>query len=139
MVGRGVFFTGYPEEDRRVLHPKAVEFLQASNGLVASNVEPDEIEVVIDPAYLNNLDGRPPPPTTKNLSGNSCAPLLVVSAACPGPVFWLGGIVIRQLKVQSGGKPTIVWTRRPNCILPSGRLRKSRYVLDDEPETSPLT
>jgi hypothetical protein len=129
MVGRGVFFTGYPEVDRRVLRRNAVEFLQQSNGLVAASVEPDEIEVVADPAYLDSGHGQQPTPTTKNLSGYSGAPLLVVSAAL-GPPFWLGGVVINQMHARTEDQPTHIWARRPGCILADGSLRKPRHVLD---------
>jgi hypothetical protein len=47
--GGGVFITGYPEVDRRVLRRSAVEFLQQSNGCVAASVGDDEIEVMLDP------------------------------------------------------------------------------------------
>lgn len=128
-VGRGVFFTGYPEVDRRVLRRNAVEFLQQSNGLVAAGVEADEIEVVADPAYLNR-DYRMPTPTTKNLSGYSGAPLMVVSAAL-GPPFWLGGVIINQMHARTEDQPTHVWARRPGCILTDGSVRKPRHVRSD--------
>jgi hypothetical protein len=130
-VGRGVFITGYLDQERRVLHSKAVEFAQMSNALVATSVEDDCIEVTIDPAELRGLSNEPQPPTTKSLSGNSGAPLLVVSAKTPGPLFWLGGIVIQQMSAQSGDEPTTVWARRPDCILPSGKLRKRKHVAED--------
>jgi len=128
MVGRGVFFARYPEVNRWVLRRDSVEFLQQSNGLVAANVETDEIEVVVDPAHLRSSYGHPPTPTTKNLSGYSGAPLLVVSAAL-GPPFWLGGVIIRQMKAQTEDRPTHIWARRPGCVLPNGSVRKPRYVL----------
>lgn len=128
MVGRGVFFTGYPEVDRRVLRRNAVEFLQQSNGLVVASVEPDEIEVIAHPAYPNSSYDRQPTPTTKNLSGHSGAPLLVVSAAL-GPPFWLGGVVINQMHARTEDQPTHIWARRPGCIMPDGTVRRPRHVL----------
>ena len=127
-VGRGVFFTGYPEVDRRVLRRNAVEFLQQSNGSVAAGVEADAIEVKLDPEYFVRHIGPPPPPsTTKSLSGYSGSPLMVVSAGL-GPPFWLGGIIIKQMHARTDEQPTHVWARRPGCILPNGKLCKPRHV-----------
>jgi hypothetical protein len=132
IVGCGVLFTGYPEVDRSVLNRKVVEFVQVSNGLVVASVEPDEIEVMIDPAFLVGSDGRPPPPTTKNLSGYSGAPLLVVSASFPDERFSLGGVIIRQMHASSEDQPTHVWARRCGCISSDGHVTKPRHVRDED-------
>lgn len=93
---------------------------------------PDELEVLIDKVNLAPIGGNPIPPMTRDLGGFSGAPLLVVSAAPLGPLFWLGGIVIRQLRAKDENDRTTLWARRPNCIQPDGRLMKSRYVVADD-------
>ena len=114
-------FTGYPGLNRNVLGPKAVEFVQKSNSVVLAALGADDLEVTIDPAYLISTDGMPIPPTTDDLGGYSGAPILVVSAGL-GSLFWLGGIVIRQLRAKSAKDTTTIWGRRPNCIRPDGTL-----------------
>jgi hypothetical protein len=128
-VGRGLIFTGYPGVDRSVLGKKAVEFVQSSNGVVVASVGPDDIEITIDPAHLISIDGKPIPPTSKNLGGYSGAPALVVSAGLAS-LFWLGGVIIRQFAAQHEKDATTVWARRPNCILPNGQLVRSRHARD---------
>jgi hypothetical protein len=122
-VGRGIIFTGYPGVERAVLGKKAVEFVQSSNGVVVASVGPDDVEITIDPAHLVSIDGMPVPPTTKSLGGYSGAPALVVSAGLAS-LFWLGGVIIRQLPARNEKDVTTVWARRPNCILPDGRLAR---------------
>jgi hypothetical protein len=119
---RGVVFTGYPGTDRRVVGKNRVEFLQSSNLVVVRAVSEDDVEVTVDPAFLKSLDGRPIPPTTKNLGGYSGSPLLVVSAKPLSSLFWLGGVVIRQLPAKDENDTTTIWARRPNCIRPDGTL-----------------
>lgn len=124
-VGRGVAFTGYPGVDRRVMGRKTVEFLQSSNLVTLRDLSADDLELTIDPAYLTSLDGNPIPPTTKDLRGYSGSPLLVVSAKPLSSLFWLGGVVIRQLPAKDEKDTTTVWARRPNCIRADGTLIKS--------------
>lgn len=119
-VGRGVVFTGYPGTERRVVGNNRIEFLQSSNLVVVRAVSTDDVEVTIDPGFLKSLDGRPIPPTTQNLGGYSGSPLLVVSAKPLSSLFWLGGVVIRQLLAKDENDTTTIWARRPNCIRPDG-------------------
>lgn len=123
-VDRGVVFTGYPGVDRRVMGRNTVEFLQSSNLVTLRDLSADDLEVTIDPAYLTSLDGSPIPPTTKHLGGYSGSPLLVVSANPLSSLFWLGGVVIRQLPAKDEKDTTTVWARRPNCIRADGTLIK---------------
>jgi hypothetical protein len=121
-VGRGVIFTGYPGVDRKVMGKKIVEFVQSSNSVVVRALSEDDVELTIDPAFLKSLNGNPIPPTTKNLGGYSGSPLLVVSEKPLSSLFWLGGVVIRQLPAKDEKDMTTVWARRPNCIRPDGTL-----------------
>jgi|HubBroStandDraft_4_1064222.scaffolds.fasta_scaffold433523_1 hypothetical protein len=123
-VDRGVVFTGYPGTERRVVANNRIAFLQSSNLIVARAVSADDVEVTIDPAFLKSLDGRPIPATTQNLGGYSGSPLLVVSAKPLSSLFWLGGVVIRQLPAKDENDTTTIWARRPNCIRPDGTLIK---------------
>jgi hypothetical protein len=120
---RGVVFTGYPGTERRVVGNR-IAFLQSSNLVVVRAVSADDVEVTIDPAFLKSLDGRPIPSTTQNLGGYSGSPLLVVSAKPLSSLFWLGGVVIRQLPAKDKYDTTTIWARRPNCIQPDGTLIK---------------
>jgi hypothetical protein len=129
--GKGLVFTGYPGEDRRVMDKKSIEFVQSSNGVVLASVGSEELEITIDPAFLVSIDGAPIASTTKNLGGYSGAPVLVVSENLAGPLFWLGGIVIRQLPAKDERDTTRIWARRPNCIRPDGQLANSRHVTTD--------
>ncbi len=131
-VGKGVFIAGSPGADRRVLDGKGVEFLIETNGLVLTNCDGDELEVKIDRRYLKPTGRVAVPPITKDLGGYSGGPLLVVSAAPLGPLFWLGGVVFRQLLAKDEQDTTTLWARRPTCIRPDGRLIKSRHVVYDE-------
>lgn len=130
-AGRGVFFVGYAGVDRRVVDKRTVEFLQVSNGVVLTSLGPDELEVQIDRRDLAPLDGVPVPSLTKDVGGYSGAPLLIVSSNPAGPLFWLGGIVVRQLRAKNENDTTTIWARRPGCINGDGRLRPSRYVIED--------
>jgi hypothetical protein len=107
---------------------KIVEFLQSSNSVVVRALSGDDVEVTIDSAFLKSLDGNPIPPTTKNLGGYSGSPLLVVSAKPLSSLFWLGGVIIRQLPAKDEKDTTTVWARRPNCIRPDGALVAMRAL-----------
>ena len=131
-VGRGVFIAGCPGGERRVLGQKGVEFLIETNGLVLTNCDGDELEVTIDRADLSPMAGIPVPSLTKDLGGYSGAPLLVVSAAPLGPLFWLGGVVFRQLRALDEHSTTTLWARRPTCIGTNGHLIKSRHQVAGE-------
>jgi hypothetical protein len=121
-VGRGVAFTGYPGTDRRIVGNNRIEFGQSSNLVVVRAVSEDDVEVTIDRAFLRSVDGRPISPTTQNLGGYSGSPLLVISAKPLASLFWLGGVVIRQLPAKNESDTTTIWARWPNRIRADGTL-----------------
>jgi hypothetical protein len=126
--GRGLVFTGYPGVDRRVIDRNSIEFVQSSNGVVLKSLSRNDLEITINPAYLISTNGDPLPAITKDLGGYSGAPVLVVSASLAS-LFWLGGIVIQQLRAKNEKDNTTVWARRPNCIRADGQLIRSRAAL----------
>jgi hypothetical protein len=121
-VGQGLAFTGYPGADRRVMGKRLVEFLQSSNLVVLRALSADDLEITIDPEFLQSLDGSPIPSTTKDLGGFSGSPLLIISAKSLSPLFSLGGVVFRQLVAKDDNDTTTVWARRANCIQANGTL-----------------
>jgi hypothetical protein len=55
------------------------------------------------------IDGNPIPATTKDLSGYSGSPLLVVSAKPLASIFWLGGVVFSHIPEGSRAAWRTAW------------------------------
>ena len=127
---QGVFLMGYPGEGRRVLNKKSVEFSGVSHGVVLTSIGPEELEMRLDRKDLHNIDGSQVQSLEYDLGGFSGAPLLVVSRKL-GPLFWLGGVVIRQWPPGGSQDQTTFWARRPDCICQNGHLKRAQVIEEE--------
>lgn len=123
VIGNGVIMAGYAEADRAVMDSKNVEFLQTSNFLIVAGIDEDKIEIQIEQKNLSSFDGHDLPSITKNLSGNSGAPLWTVSSDLHEN-FRLGGIIISQFPPKSEEEAVVIFAKRPEFILADGKLNR---------------
>lgn len=124
-VGKGAVLVGYPEVDREVPHKSELVLVQVTNLVTLTDHEGDYeyMEFQVQPSSFVVTDDHVAPPTTKNLSGLSGGPILVV-ADMPHRLFWIGGIIVRQTYPPKESQPTVIWGRSIRCLNEDGTINR---------------
>ncbi len=115
----GVFFSGCTGSDRVVDWPKEINFGYFTALTVASRVSEDQIACQFEAEEEFDPFGYGPLPEDYDFGGISGSALLTL-VNHKGVWSWrLGGIVY-----EASRSLRIIYARRPDCLLPDGRLKR---------------
>ena len=119
-VGKGIFFAGYPGEDRTVQIKNGFEinFGTYVGVLVATTIKDRDIICQYEREEVINMFGDSVLPYPQSLSGLSGAPLWTLVQT--HNFSWrLGGIIY-----QFSSEFELLYARRPDCLLADGRIKR---------------
>lgn len=130
--GKGIYFSGFPGQERMWLSPSEISFGAAPGGGVADSVSERTISTLFDRSRWIDVMGKGFPPENYDFGGISGGPMLSAIERRGLRSWALAGVIVQGPSVSSSVSESIsgleiVQARRAHFIGPKGEIDRTRW------------